>query len=61
VQDCVQALSREQEKKKEPIVNGRRGTVIKSGKQTFGRAGDDQLIELLNDAEMKSVGHLCED
>jgi hypothetical protein len=60
-QDHDRVLSRESKKYKEWIINGRRGPVTKSGGQNLDTTEDDQLIALLNDAEMESVGDLCQD
>jgi hypothetical protein len=51
----------ELKKHKESIMNGRQGTVTKSGEQDLDTTEDDQLIALLNDAEMESVGDRCQD
>jgi hypothetical protein len=58
-QDYDRALSRESKKHKESIINGRPGPVTKSGEQDLNTTDDDQLIALVNDSEMESVGDLC--
>jgi hypothetical protein len=60
-QDHDRAPSRESKKHKESIGNGGPGPVTKSGEQDLDTTEDDQLIALLNDAEMESVGDLCQD
>jgi hypothetical protein len=60
VHDHVRTRSRELKKNKESIINGRQGTVTKSGEQCVDTTEDDQLIAPLNDAEMESVVDFCE-
>jgi hypothetical protein len=57
----VRALSRELKKNKESIINGRQVTVTNECKQGVDTTEDDQLIALLKDAEMESVGDLCQE
>jgi hypothetical protein len=42
-------------------MNERSGHVPKSGEQDLDTTEDDQQIALLKDAEMESVGDLCQD
>jgi hypothetical protein len=60
-QDRVRALWRELKKHKESIINGRQWPVTNDCKQGLDTTEDDQLIALLKDAEMESVGDLCQD
>jgi hypothetical protein len=60
-QDHDRVLSRESKKNKESIVNGGPGPVAKTGIQGLDTTMDDQLIALLKNVEMESVGDLCED
>jgi hypothetical protein len=60
-QDHVRALLRESKKHKESIINGRPGPFPKSGELDLDTTEDYQLIALLKDAEMETVGDLCQD
>jgi hypothetical protein len=50
---------RESKKHKESIINSGPDPVTKTGEQDLDTTEDDQLIALLNDAEMEGVGDLC--